>query len=97
MIDKKEYTLEEIAYHDGGKTLERFDKEYKDASDIRKEEIDNLRKLYKNDVWIILYGKVYDVTRYLMSHPGGPQPIILSAGGVRSYIYAYVYTYITYI
>uniref|UniRef100_A0A0A9WG55 Cytochrome b5 n=1 Tax=Lygus hesperus TaxID=30085 RepID=A0A0A9WG55_LYGHE len=80
MSQTKEYTLEEVSYHDGGKTLGRFDKEYKDADEIRKTEIDKLRKLYKNDAWIVIYGKVYDVTSYLMSHPGGPDPILLSAG-----------------
>uniref|UniRef100_A0A0A9WFG4 Cytochrome b5 n=1 Tax=Lygus hesperus TaxID=30085 RepID=A0A0A9WFG4_LYGHE len=88
MSQTKEYTLEEVSYHDGGKTLGRFDKEYKDADEIRKTEIDKLRKLYKNDAWIVIYGKVYDVTSYLMSHPGGPDPILLSAGTVRSSCYS---------
>jgi len=30
--------------------------------------------------WIIIDGKVYDVTGFLKEHPGGPQPILLNGG-----------------
>lgn len=33
-----------------------------------------------NDCWIILYGKVYDLTEFIPEHPGGPQIIVKNAG-----------------
>ncbi|XP_045606868.1 cytochrome b5 [Procambarus clarkii] len=33
-----------------------------------------------NDCWIILYDKVYDVTRFLLEHPGGEDVIMDYAG-----------------
>jgi cytochrome b involved in lipid metabolism len=32
------------------------------------------------DCWIIVDGKVYDVSKFLSSHPGGPKIIIRVAG-----------------
>ncbi|KAL3685762.1 hypothetical protein R1sor_003784 [Riccia sorocarpa] len=32
------------------------------------------------DCWLIVHGKVYDVTRYLDDHPGGDQILIAAAG-----------------
>ena len=33
-----------------------------------------------NDCWVILHGKVYDVTEFLPDHPGGKKAIMLFAG-----------------
>ena len=30
-----------------------------------------------DDCWIILYGKVYDLTEFIPEHPGGPQILSL--------------------
>ncbi|CAN3376661.1 hypothetical protein DIURU_004449 [Diutina rugosa] len=34
----------------------------------------------KDDCWVIIHGKVYDVTEFLPEHPGGPSIIIKYAG-----------------
>lgn len=34
-----------------------------------------------DDLWIVVDGKVYDVTRFLSRHPGGPE-VMLAMGGV---------------
>lgn len=34
----------------------------------------------RDDCWIILYGRVYDVTKYLDYHPGGVEEITRIAG-----------------
>jgi cytochrome b involved in lipid metabolism len=34
----------------------------------------------KEDCWIILDGKVYDVTKFLEDHPGGEEVVIDCAG-----------------
>lgn len=34
----------------------------------------------EDDCWVILYGEVYDVTKFLPSHPGGKQAVLLYAG-----------------
>jgi len=34
----------------------------------------------EDDCWIICHGLVYDCTRFLKDHPGGPQSIVLAAG-----------------
>ena len=38
---------------------------------------EEIRKHSKEtDAWIVIKGKVYDVTKYLPQHPGGPQWIL---------------------
>lgn len=81
-VADKVYTKEEISYRDGGATLKRLEKELTTASAERKEEIEKLMKLYKKECWIIMYGKVYDVTKFLVDHPGGPESILGCAGKV---------------
>ncbi len=34
----------------------------------------------RNDMWMAVHGKVYDLTEYLDNHPGGPE-IMLEHGG----------------
>ncbi|KAG6618148.1 hypothetical protein I3842_Q124900 [Carya illinoinensis] len=34
----------------------------------------------KNDCWIIVFGKVYDVTQFLRDHPGGDEVLISATG-----------------
>ncbi len=36
---------------------------------ISMEEVANHKKL--NDVWMVLNGKVYDVSKFIFEHPGG--------------------------
>lgn len=44
------------------------------------------REVWKNDsaasCWVVIHGKVYDVTNYLSDHPGGPSVLLKWAGKV---------------
>jgi cytochrome b involved in lipid metabolism len=51
--------------------------EEKVEKEIMIEELAKHSK--KNDCWLALFGKVYDVTQYVSQHPGGS--IILRAAG----------------
>lgn len=33
------------------------------------------------DLWVVIDGKVYDLTNWLLFHPGGRDPLLLCAGG----------------
>ncbi|KAL7674941.1 hypothetical protein ACOME3_001213 [Neoechinorhynchus agilis] len=35
---------------------------------------------HPSDVWVVIHGKVYDVTRFLSDHPGG-EDVLLSVAG----------------
>ncbi|TPX63126.1 hypothetical protein SpCBS45565_g06859 [Spizellomyces sp. 'palustris'] len=56
---------------------------------IKKDEIKELRVFSMSDVekhsseedcWIVVNGSVYDCTKFLDDHPGGPESIVISAG-----------------
>ncbi|KAG9514902.1 cytochrome b5 reductase-like protein, partial [Aureobasidium melanogenum] len=49
-----------------------------DLKEITQEEVKKHNK--KDDLWIIVHGKVYDVTKYLEDHPGGAPSLIEVAG-----------------
>jgi cytochrome b involved in lipid metabolism len=34
----------------------------------------------EEDCWLVIHGKVYDVTKYLDEHPGGPEIMVSNAG-----------------
>ena len=40
----------------------------------------------KNDLWIILRGKVYDASKFRLNHPGGSKPLQKEAGKVSEAI-----------
>lgn len=42
------------------------------------EEID--KHITKDDCWVVVKGLVYDATKYLENHPGGPESILMVAG-----------------
>eukprot|EP00808_Paulinella_micropora_P023481 g10217.t1 len=51
----------------------------KDATrEFTEEEVAKHNK--DDDVWMIIHGKVYDVTKFLEDHPGGPDIMISVAG-----------------
>ncbi|XP_019459775.1 PREDICTED: cytochrome b5-like [Lupinus angustifolius] len=35
---------------------------------------------HKKDCWIVVHGKVYDVTPFLDDHPGGDEPLLMATG-----------------
>lgn len=39
-----------------------------------------------DDVWVIIDGKVYDITAFVDEHPGGPDNILQNAGGDATYV-----------
>lgn len=45
---------------------------------ISKEELS--KHNHEDSVWIVLFGRVYDLTPYLNIHPGSEAPLIESAG-----------------
>eukprot|EP00510_Aplanochytrium_minuta_P001036 CAMPEP_0184018948 /NCGR_PEP_ID=MMETSP0954-20121128/8460_1 /TAXON_ID=627963 /ORGANISM="Aplanochytrium sp, Strain PBS07" /LENGTH=77 /DNA_ID=CAMNT_0026300521 /DNA_START=201 /DNA_END=434 /DNA_ORIENTATION=+ len=36
--------------------------------------------VYEDDVWVVIYGKVYDVTEWQEDHPGGDLVFLDNAG-----------------
>ncbi|XP_055917993.1 uncharacterized protein LOC129950174 [Eupeodes corollae] len=46
--------------------------------EISLQEVSNHDDI--NDCWIVLYDRVYDVTKFLFSHPGGEDVILDHAG-----------------
>jgi cytochrome b involved in lipid metabolism len=43
--------------------------------------LDEVRKhCHKNDLWIVIHGKVYDITSFLEEHPGGEEVLLEQAG-----------------
>ena len=54
---------------------------------MRVWEYDEVAKHNKReDCYVILYGKVYDLTDFIPSHPGGPQIIVKYAGKDGTYV-----------
>jgi len=51
----------------------------KKSKSFTREEI--AKHNSREDCWVIIDGQVYDVTNYLINHPGGSQLIFRSAGG----------------
>ncbi|XP_004306632.1 PREDICTED: cytochrome b5 [Fragaria vesca subsp. vesca] len=50
------------------------------ASDSKVYHFDEVAQhKYKKDCWIIVSGKVYDVTPFLEEHPGGDEVLLLAA------------------
>lgn len=34
----------------------------------------------ESDCWVAIHGRVYDITKFLSDHPGGPETIVEVAG-----------------
>jgi cytochrome b involved in lipid metabolism len=46
------------------------------AGEVKKYTVDEVAKHNKSeDLWVILKDKIYDLTRFWQSHPGGPDLI----------------------
>ena len=62
------------------------DKQNKDPnasaqSKARKISMEEVKKHdTEEDAWIVVNGKVYDVTKFLDDHPGGPEVVTENAG-----------------
>ena len=48
------------------------------ARKIKKPELELHNK--ENDLWVVIDGKVYDLTKFYQEHPGGPEIIVTHAG-----------------
>ena len=58
-----------------------FSKLVPDGESSRQISLDEVKKHSKpNDAWVIIHGKVYDVTKFLRDHPGGPEILQQHAG-----------------
>jgi L-lactate dehydrogenase (cytochrome) len=44
----------------------------------------------KDSCWVVIESTVYDVTRFLPQHPGGPAKLLKYAGGVRTIQYIFI-------
>ncbi|OAL27800.1 hypothetical protein AYO20_09653 [Fonsecaea nubica] len=59
------------------------DKRSPETSKARMKKLKSSQVARHNDrqsCWIVLYGKVYDITDFLDEHPGGPQILLKTAG-----------------
>ena len=45
---------------------------------IKFEEVETHNK--KDDCWMVIHGKVYDVTKFLPEHPGGEEVMLETRG-----------------
>jgi cytochrome b involved in lipid metabolism len=59
------------------------------VAELKKYSWDEIKKhTSENDAWIVIDGKVYDVTSYMPTHPGGPQWIIDHLGTDATAVFA---------
>ncbi|KAJ1731664.1 Cytochrome b5 [Coemansia sp. RSA 1939] len=50
-------------------------------SETKTFNAEEISKHYtRDDIWIVVHGKVYDVTKFLDEHPGGEEVILEHAG-----------------
>jgi cytochrome b involved in lipid metabolism len=76
----KEFTAEEVKFFDGGVAAGKLKKQLAAASGDAAAKLKAEIAKYSDKCYIILHGKVYDVTTFLAKHPGGPESI-LQVGG----------------
>lgn len=49
--------------------------------DCSTYEMDTIAQHHaKDDAWIVLYGRIYDITPFIKYHPGGIEPLLQYAG-----------------
>lgn len=72
----KEFTKEAVAFFDGGVTAAKLKKQAAAASGAEAASLKEQAAKYSDKCYIILHGKVYDVTDFLAKHPGGPESIL---------------------
>jgi len=46
--------------------------------EITWDEVSNHNK--QEDIWVVIDGKVYNLTSYIAMHPGGPEVMAVRAG-----------------
>jgi len=62
----------------GNKLAINFYSQYKRKKMSRKFTVDEVAHHNRaDDCWIIVHGKVYDVTKFLADHPGGTSSLVL--------------------
>ena len=50
----------------------------------------------QDDCWIILHGKVYDISEYLKYHPGGVDKLMLAAGKDATFLFDKYHAWVNY-
>nr|XP_009795245.1 PREDICTED: cytochrome b5 [Nicotiana sylvestris]XP_016485365.1 PREDICTED: cytochrome b5-like [Nicotiana tabacum] len=65
---------------DGTDFVTKEHNEERDAKDLFKDTPQITQHKSKQDCWIIIHGRVLDVTKFLEEHPGGEEVLIDSAG-----------------
>jgi cytochrome b involved in lipid metabolism len=48
----------------------------------------------QSDCWVILHGRVYDVTRYLPFHPGGVDKLMKAAGKDATVLFNHYHSFV---
>ena len=62
-----------------------------DDLNLQEYEWDEIKKHNNRDsLWIVLYGRVYDVTKFMTEHPGGSDILIDVAQTGYFYVCVYV-------
>lgn len=60
--------------------------------DITVDEVKQHNK--KDDIWIVIRGKVYNVTQYLTYHPGGSDILLQYAGCDGTELYDQIHSFV---
>ena len=67
-----------VQAQEGEKTLKQAASNPPTSSLVPMHEVAKHNK--RDDCWVVIHGKVYDLTDFMDSHPGGVGPIVAKAG-----------------